>query len=296
MTQAQAQTIKSGMNDSYVSNSSNLKYPVSPAYGTDLEKHADEGGGAGRIPTPDYSDPDSRLNYAAAFTKKYGPLMQGRGDTPLRINEAPELGSASAKVLATKAASKYGLDPALLYSSAMEEGMSGLFPDKKGNVDYSGNEKYPISGFVSFGMDRFGEKFTDLVKKGLLDKDFANKFKPSPETNDKGEKVTSANFVDSDSALQAKAAMMKDFQDTTDQYAKKSNITLSPRAREFFGLVAYNGGEGNMQKIMQNYNKAGALKDDNFIANRPNDDYKTIHTNVGRRLQMRDALRSEGLF
>jgi hypothetical protein len=296
MTQTQAQTIKSGMSDSYASNSSNLKYPVSPAYGTDLEKHADEGGGAGRIPTPDYDDPQSRLNYAQAFTNKYGPLMHDRGDTPLRINEAPELGSDSAKVLATKAASKYGLDPALLYSSAMEEGMSGLYPDKKGNVDFSGDDKHPISGMRNFGLDRFGENFNDLVKGGYLTKDFANKFKPSPEVNEKGEHVLSANFTDTDSAVQASAAVVKYTQDHLENFANKNNIALTPRAKEFFSLVGYNAGEDDMRKMLSSYSKSGYLKDDSFIDKRPSSSWAVPWENVSRRVKMRDALKSEGLF
>ena len=132
--------IHSGMSDAYKSNPLNLKYPISGTHGTDLESHAGDSGipGTGNIiPKPNYDDPQSRLNYAQSFTKKYGPLMQGRGDTPLRINEAPDSGSDTAKNLASKEASKHGLDPALFYSSAMEEGIvSGLFPDKNGKVGF----------------------------------------------------------------------------------------------------------------------------------------------------------------
>jgi hypothetical protein len=279
-------------------NGNNLRYPV-----TSGGKHLDTGGNPSAIPKPNYDDPQSRLNYAAAFTKKYGPLMQGRGDTPLRINETPDSGSDTAKNLAAKAASKYGLDPALLYSSAMEEGMSGLFPDKNGKVDFSGDQKHPISGFLSFGLDRFSDQVPELMKKGYLDNDFANKFVKSPETNDKGEKVNSANFTDTDSALQAKAAVVKNTQDHLQDFAKKNNINLSPKATEFFSLVGYNGGEGNMRKMLNDYQKAGALKDDNFITNRPTSggdlkegSYKQLHENVSRRLIMRDSLKSEGLF
>jgi hypothetical protein len=279
-----------GMTPAYVSGN-NLRYPV-----TAKGEHVDVGGNPSAIPKPNYDDPASRLKYAAAFTKKYGSLMQGRGDTPLRVNEAPDTGSAPVKDMAAKAASKYGLDPALLYSSAMEEGMSGLFPDKNGKVDFSGDEKHPISGYQSFGLDRFADAYPGLVKKGYLDKDFQGKFVPSPETNDKGEKVNSANFVDSDSALQAKAAMVKDSQDGVENFAKKNNIQLSPKAKEFFSLISYNAGDGNMRKMLAEYSKAGYLKDDSFIDKRPSEGWKQPFENVSRRLKMRDALKAEGLF
>src|SRR5882757_6000344 len=143
-------------------NGNSLMYPVTKD-GKHIEEIATGKGGklppdTQPLPAPNYDDPNSRLDYAKKFTAKYGNLMQGRGDTPLRINETPYSGSASAKELSTRAATKVGLDPALLYSSAMEEGMSGLFADKKGKVDYSGDEKFPISGFVSFGTDNFSDR------------------------------------------------------------------------------------------------------------------------------------------
>lgn len=273
----------------------NLRFPV-----TKGGKPLNTGSNPSAIPKPNYDDPQSRLNYAAAFTKKYGPLMQGRGDTPLRINEVPDSGSAPIKEMAAKAASKYNLDPALLYSSAMEEGMSGLFPDKNGYVDNSGDKKYPIQGSANFGMDHFVSAFPKLVQKGYLPKDFDFKKAPSPDPN---ETQDSANYKTTDDALMAKAAMVKDFQDQTEDYAKKNNIPLSDKAKQFFSLIAYNGGAGNMKKMMSDYQNAGALKDDNFITNRPTSggnlkesSYKQLHENISRRFQMASALKSEGLF
>ena len=280
----------SGLKPSY-RNGNNMMYPV-----TEGGKPLKYGGKPSAIPKPNYDDPQSRLNYAAAFTKKYGTLMQGRGDTPLRINEVPDSGSAPVKDMATKVAGKYALDPALLYSSAMEEGMSGLFPDKNGKVDFSGDEKHPISGFTSFGLDRFSEQYPELVKKGYLDKNFNQNFVPSKETNDKGEKVTSANFKDTDSALAASGAVIKNTQDHLEDFAKKSNINLSPRAKEFFSLIGYNAGEGNMRKMLSEYNQKGYLKDDSFVDNRPSDSWKQPWENVARRIKMRDALKKEVLF
>lgn len=277
-----------GLTKNYVAGN-NMNYPV------------DKGGKPipppdAPLPTPNYDDPNSRLDYAKKFRAKYGDLMQGRGDTPLRLNEIPDSGSIPAKQMAINSASKYGLDPAVLYSSAMEEGMSGIFGNKKGEVDFSGDEKHPISGFVNFGLDNFADKYPELVKKGLLDKGFASKFSKSVETNEKNQKVNSANFATAEDALQAKAAMVKDVQDTTEKFASKNNIKLSPAARDFFTLVAYNGGEGNMQKMLKEYNDKGYLKDDKFIEKRPSEGWAQIHTNISRRLLMANALKKEKLF
>lgn len=299
MSASDASYIKSGMSHDYIGNPYNIRYPLSSTHGTNLEGHLDTTKPSSTIPVPDYNNSDSRLNYAKQFTAKYGPLMHGRGDTPLRINEKPDSGSDTAKNMATQVASKYGLDPATLYSSAMEEGMSGLFPDKTGKVDFSGDEKHPISGYQSFGLDTFADKFPDLVKKGLLPADFASKFVKSvevPKSGDNSKSVNSANFADTDSALQAKAAMVKDFQNQTEQYAKKNNIPLSDKGKEFFGLVGYNAGTGNMQKMMKEYQTKGYLKNDDFTTKNPGTDWKQVHENISRRLLMADALKKEKLF
>lgn len=252
----------------------------------------------GTIPKPDYNNPQSRLNYAHEIVKQYGPLMQGRGDTFLKVNEVPETGTdtETPKQMTDTAASKLGIDPALLYASAMEEGMSGLWGNKKGEIDSSNDEKYPISGFVSFGLDNFSDAFPGLVKKGYLSKEFSNQFKKSVETNEKQDSVNSANFKTASAAMQAKAAMIRDAQDTTEQYAKANNITLSPKAKEFFTLVNYNAGDGNMKKMLKEYNRSGYLNGDKFLEKRPSDSWKGPYENVIRRIQAANALKKEGLW
>lgn len=272
-------------------NGNNMRFPV-----TADGKHPDLGNNPMAIPKPDYNNPQSRMQYAQQFTKKYGPLMQGRGDTALRINETPDEGTDSVKNLTIKAAKPLGLDPATFYSSAMEEGMSGLFKDKNGESDFSGDKDYPTDGYTNFGLDDFVDKVPALIKKGYLSPEFKNQYVPKKQTNEQGREVNSANFKSPDAALQAKAAVVKDFQDQTEDYAKKNNIPLTEKQKQFFTLAAYNGGVGNMRKMMAEYNKKGALKDDSFIANPETGSYKTIHTNVGRRILMAQALKSEGLF
>jgi hypothetical protein len=256
-----------------------------------------------RIPLPNYSDPESRLRYAQTFTQKYGPLMSGRGDTPLRINEIPAWGKGKAKDLAIAASQKLGLDPAVLYSSAMEEGMSGIYPhvfkgrEKDGLlVQSSGNKDYPVSGYINFGLDNFADAFPGLVKKGYLPPDFQNQFMKSREINEKKMPVNSANFKNPESALTAKAAMMRASRDDIDEFASKNKIPLSPKARDFFTLIHYNAGSGSAQQMLQSYNSKGYLKGDTFLNKQPDASWGGPYENVIRRLKMAEALRNEGYF
>lgn len=309
----------SDVNGQINSATSKLYYPAGKSYGTDIE-HYDSALGqpaaasaapatgpakpvAGAIPPPDYSDPSSRLQYAKQWAQKYGPLMQGRGDTPLRINETPYGASDTAKNISTNAAKKVGLDPALLYSSAMEEGMSGLFVDKQGNAKgVSDDEKYPIQGSAALGLDQIVSAVPGLIKKGYLPADFQNQYTRYKPT-DPNETDNSANFKTLEAGLAAKAAYLKDNYDSVDAQAKKAGVTLSPKARDFFSLVAYNAGTGTSQKMMADYNANGLLKDDKFTEERPTSgnglkasSYKAVWENVARRTKMADALKQEGLF
>lgn len=270
------------------------------------------GGGADpvpkRIPLPDYKNPASRLAYAKEWTKKYGPLMQGRGDTPLRINEVPNIAydRLPVKQSSINAAKKLGLDPALLYSSAMEEGLSGVFKkgyEGEGYFNSSSYDDFPLSGFATLGLDHFAGNFNDLVKRGYLPADFSKKFKPNLMTNEKGETTQSADFRSAEDALMASAAMIKNSEDQVSNYAKKHGINLSPAAKNFFALINYNAGEGNAQKMLQDYYKAGALNNDTFLKSRPvsggnlkSNSWKVPYENVIRRIQMANALKAEGYF
>lgn len=258
-----------------------------------------------RIPLPNYSDTKSRGTYAENFYKQYPGVGHGRGDTPLRVNEIPGTASdtLTAKQMSINAAKKLGIDPALLYASAMEEGMSGLFPDKNNQVDAAEDPKFPVDGYASFGLDTFADKFQGLVKKGYLPAEFANNFKKNVRTNELKQTVNSADFKDVASALQAKAAIMKGTYDDIDGYAKQRGITLSPKARDFFSLADYNGGEGVGHQMLNDYYNNGHLEGDKFLQGRPttgkglkDSSYKGVYDNVMRRMVMRDALKEQTLF
>lgn len=254
-----------------------------------------------KIPLPDYKNPDSRLGYAKQFTKKYGSLMSGRGDTPLRINEIPGTykDKLTSKQIAVNASGKLGLDPALLYSSAMEEGMSGLYPNNEGQVDFSGDENYPVSGYQSFGLDTFSDAFPTLVKKGYLPQEFEKEFKKKVEPPREGDNkvaVNSADFSNADAGFRAKAAMTKNYRDEVEDFASKNKIKLSDKAKDFFTLVSFNAGPTNARKMLKEYNSIGALKGDSFLKNRPSKSWAVPYENVIRRIQMADALKAEGYF
>jgi hypothetical protein len=275
---------------------------------TDKPKEKDD-----TIPKPNYDDPKSRNEYLKNWAKKHGDL-EGRGDTVLKVNEIPRTGTESIKSISIKAAKEYGLDPALLYSSAMEEGASGLFKNKDGTdtkhrkpgefgyQDYYGDKDYPINGGQSFGFQTFAERFPELVKGGYLPKDFQKNFRGvDAAKKDEDETHDANNFKDVNSAMKAKAAMLKYSQDEAEKYAKEKGIELSPKAKEFFALATYNGGEGALHKLLKEYNDKGLLKDDKFLKENPHKgekipDNQDVYGHVNRRLKMASALKEEKQF
>lgn len=278
-------------------------------YGTDIESYVNDKGGqsvaqpAAPAPTPTpppsepvLSQPIANQKQRNLLYKKYGKGSEDIVDMPEYANFKPQDASDTLKNVTTKAATKIGIKPSLLFSSAMVEGMKGLSADDKGEDDWSGDEKYPVSGFVNFGLDNFSDKYKELVQKGYLSKDFAQNFTKSVQQNEKKQPVNSANFKTVDAALEAKAAMIKDLQDQTDAYAKQNGIKLSDKGRDFFTLIGYNGGDGTMKQMMASYNKGGFLKDDKYIENRPTESYKSIHREVSKRIKGADVLRGEGIL
>lgn len=254
-----------------------------------------------RIPLPDYSNSDSRLKYAQNFLSKYGPLMQGRGDTPLRVNEKPVYSNSTSKEMAQKVGKQYNIDPALLYSGTMEEGMSGIYPGQQ-NLEYKlgPNKEYPIDALWSFGLDSFLKKQKDLIGSGRLPKDFANRF---TSITDPMKGVDKAYFKTPEDAMTASAAMWKGHYEDVDKYVKQKGIKLSPKARDFFARIGFNAGEGTAKQMITDYNNNNLLAGDAFMKTRPiagkglkQDSYKDTYENVQKVMQMSEALKKEGLF
>lgn len=194
-----------------------------------------------------------------------------------------------------------GVNPALLYASAMEEGLGDFIahPDDVGEAyPDKGFEEYPVDGFYSFGLDTFGEQYDKLNKGGYLPKGFDKRFKPFISTNEKGEKVKTAAFRTPDDAIMAKAAMLKQTRDKLSAYADKSKLKLTPKQLDFFNMVGYNAGQGNMEKMIQSYNQKGYLKDDKFLDDtsfKPAS-YAQVYIQNQRRLQNQNVMQDEGFF
>jgi len=277
---------------------------------------------SGAIPLPNYNDPTSRLNYANSFRQKYGKeVLKGYGDIPLRVNEKPEYASDTSKNLAIKEAKKLGLDPALLYASSMIEGQSGLYPQKdkitgEMTVNYTGDDEYPVSGLWSFGLDSFLDYLPQLKKKGYLPQDFEKNYKVwdkpgGPAGKDANEE--SVMFKTTDAGVQAKAAMLRAFNDEFDEKLHEKNITLSPQQRDFFRLAYFNSGQHSFQ-LLDAYKKNGLLKSDDFINKMPDVPipefvklykgdtkkaetlHKQIYGNIVPRILAAKGLKQEGLF
>lgn len=250
-----------------------------------------------RIPMFDPNDPKSRINYVQLAAKKYG-LPHGYGDVFTRFNEVPDTqtDTLTSRQIAQKHAAASGLPAPLLYSSAMVEGMSGLYPYGKNNdVDWSGNEKFPVHGFKNFGLDTFSDAYPGLVKKGYLPSDFNKQFIPAPNTNEKGQKVNSAYFTTADAALQAKAAMIRDAQDNVVAYAAKNKIPLTDKAKQFLTLAYYNGGPGAFMGMVKEAQAAGGLANDAYFNTKPSKSmYGQVWNNVNQRFQLANALTGEG--
>lgn len=268
-----------------------------------------------RIPLPDYKDPQSRLAFAKAFRQKYGKdVLNNYGDIPLRSNEKAFWASDTSKNLTLKLAKQYNIDPAILYSSAMIEGMSGLYPDENNTVKaWTGNKEYPVSGAWNFGLDSFQDKLPELQKKGYLPADFQNNFTVGRDVIFKDPTVQATLFKNTDAGYQAKAAMLKNYYDELDDYAKKKGVSLNPNQRNFFALAHFNSGAHGYE-MLDAYNKAGLLKDDSFINKMPNIPieafnkfykgdaakaaalHKLIYGNVAPRLAAARGLTEEGLL
>jgi hypothetical protein len=195
-------------------------------------------------------------------------------------------------------AQKSGLDPALLYSSAFQEGMNKQIakPDeteaylkKKGSF----NPEYPVSGYDAYGLDNIGSRVDEFINKGYLPSDFKNNMKAWEGTNDHmkkvngkmvadPQKIVSADFKNNESALMAKSAFMRAGADDVDAYAKQKGVTLDPDAKKYFMLAAYNSSPKGWQSMMNEY---AAAKDKKAFIEKGLTAHKDIHGHIAPRMQ-----------
>jgi len=279
--------------------------PQAPVSGSTPQTQVQAQQSAGQFPTKD------------ALRKKYAnnPYLsdQGRYNWGNKLDTEFQSSQGNVRDAVYSAARQNKLNPALLYSSAMEEGMSGSV-DKKasGNaseayVDWVSKNKdkaadYPVDGFYNYGLDTFAGNAKDLEKEGYLPKGFSNNFTTfdasTKNESSSGMDLKAPAFKTDADALMAKSAMMRQSQDQLAAYTKQSGVKLTPKQQDFFLLANYNGGEGNMQKMIKSYQDKGYLKDDSFIDNasfKPAS-YSSIYNNVQARLQSAKELNDEGYF
>ncbi len=260
---------------------------------------------------------DNDLGLAAAATEgeeekkkkaeaKPAAKKQTMGDE-MRVLGGKNIDNEPAYVVAKRAAEKVGINPEMFFSSAFQEGMNKAIAKpnekspayefaEKGWVFKEGDEshfpqgtgekldtkKFPVDGFYNYGLDRFGERAPDLIKKGYLPKEFADKFKTYEARNEKGEKVKTAAFATNEDALMAKAAFMKDSMAKVQAMADKKGVKLDDDAKNYFTMVAYNAGEGNADKMLETY-KTSADKKAFITSGDPG--WQKIHKNISPRME-----------
>lgn len=204
------------------------------------------------------------------------------------------------------ASKRTGIDPGLLYTSAMEEGMKLALSGKdtgvrrEGFVDYQKNnpkaKEYPIDGGYYYGLNTFGDKYGKTIKVSNLPKGF--KYTPYPQKGTDGSVAfNSAAFRTHEDAISAKAAQMKQVEEAMNYKLRDAKIDLSPEARKFFDMVGYNMGEEKTIEMIRSYQQKGYLKDDRFLDSKFQPaSWKEPYTNVQRRYQNYRILNEQGYF
>ena len=205
------------------------------------------------------------------------------------------------------ASKRTGIDPGLLYTSAMEEGMKLALSGKdtgvrrEGFVDYQKNnpkgaKEYPIDGGYYYGLNTFGDKYGKTIKQSNLPPGF--KYTPYPQKGTDGSVAfNSAAFRTHEDAISAKAAQMKQVEEAMNYKLRDAKIDLSPEARKFFDMVGYNMGEEKTIEMIKSYQQKGYLKDDRFLDSKFQPaSWKEPYTNVQRRYQNYRILNEQGYF
>jgi hypothetical protein len=209
------------------------------------------------------------------------------------LREELPIDNTNVTELINTVASTTGINPSFLAANMFQEGLTEMITwnrakkksmENSPDVEFEATNKlgefedYPVEGYNFYGLDTFGSKYGDLVKKGLLNKDFGEKFTTKTVGNEKRQEVTTADFKTNKDAMTAKAAMINDLVGEVDSYAAKKGIKLDQRAKDYFVMSAYNGGLGNARKMMNELSSSKASTSD-FI-DKGMTSLKQIHKNV----------------
>lgn len=179
------------------------------------------------------------------------------------------------------AAKRSGVDPSFLAANALQEGMLTVFDkDYEGYTDVA-NDKYPVSGFTSYGLDTFGERVGDLKRAGYLPQDFD--YNEINVRNERGQRYKSASFRNNEDALTAMGAMMRELRDKVSSYSAKKGLNLTPKMQDYLTMSAYNGGFGNAMQMVDEV-AAGRYDQDKYISGGMTS-RKGVHKNVAPRIE-----------
>lgn len=235
--------------------------------------------------------------------KKKEPYDMG-AEMRLTYNRPMKYDNKTAPEIVKSVAAKLGVNPQLLYSSAYQEGLNKAITKPEETEKYLQskgwfNKDYPVSGYDMYGLDTFGTRFNEFVQKGYLPQEFKDRFVPVNMDNDHTkkvkdpktgkivvvpdpQKVVSADFKTNEDALMAKAAFLRASSDAAMNTAKSMGIILDPDAANYFTMVAYNAGEGNMKAMLKKY---AAAKDKKAFIEKGDAAWQSVHANVSPRMK-----------
>lgn len=202
--------------------------------------------------------------------------------------------------VARDVAKKTGVNPSLLFSSSFQEGFNKAIakPDETEKyLQEKGwfNKDFPVSGYDLYGLDTFGSRADEFIKKGYLPADFKNRYSTVELENDHMKKdpktgkmipdpqvVLSADFKTNEDALMAKAAFLRAEADTVKNYATEKGIPLDDDSLNYFTLASYNAGFGNAKSMLDEF--ATATDKKKFIKEGLTS-RKGVHKNILPRLE-----------
>ena len=186
------------------------------------------------------------------------------------------------------------IDKAKAYTNFMMEGGNRWAEDlKKGDYE----KKQPYYSYDFAGLDRIGDDIDTLIKKKYLNKDFKNKFKEDISLNEKDEEIKGGIFSNVSDLMTAMDARLRWGADEAVDIAGKYGKKLSKDEKDFWSFVHYNYGPNGMKMMMEAYNKAGILKNKDYLTTDPlGGRYGQIWKNASKRLSVLNAVRGEGVF
>jgi hypothetical protein len=206
------------------------------------------------------------------------------------LNKRMSLDNKSAFEIINNVASKTGVSPSFLAANALQEGMNIAINDDSNEKSagyeehdnrYDDLSKYPVDGFLYYGLDRFGEVADKLKKKGYIPEKFD--YREYGSMNEKKQKVKTAAFKNNEDALYAKAAMIRDIKDSVNDYAKEKGIKLDQKGIDYFTMGAYNGGMGNAKIMLDELKKSGVNQ--NEFIDKGMTSRQGVHRNITPRIE-----------